>query len=209
MKGSLAVPIMATEIHLHLTSGQKRAFYQENVSLIKTIFDDLHFHIFARTSQIIVGNNEAYAFPGTALIGISFQTTLFPGSFIDRETVTGTVIRQIEKESFLRKRSMAFSFQEGAMNSIISEVEFSTGKRIYLEASEIIESPIDTRSNMHHLFKNPCLFCRRLQGGFSIWNTAQIVSWTHYPALNLPNHSWQAELMPELAMVQTKSLALH
>ena len=189
---------MATEIHLHLTSGYKRAFYQDNISLIKNIFDDLDFQIFARASQIIVGREEAFAFPGTALIGISFQTTLFPDSFVERERLTGTVIRQIEKESFLEKRSKPIEVKDGIRHSIISEIEFSTGKRIYLEASELVQSRLEARLNMHHLFTSPCIYCRRFEGGFSIWNTAHIVSWTHYPSLEVPSNSWQAEPMPEI-----------
>ena len=45
--------------------------------------------------------------------------------------------------------------------------------------------------------REQALSCRRLEGGFRIWNTAHIVSWSHYPKLEVPANAWPAESLAQ------------
>jgi hypothetical protein len=188
---------LPTGIQLHLTTGRKHWFYQENAELVGTIMDDLDGNVFSKESLVIDGADEVSSFPGSALIGITILTDVLPESFLEKEKLSKTVVTQISLETFQYSRLQLISKYEGMRGALLSEIEFVSGERLYLEFSEVARNAMGERSVMHHLFSRPSISSRRPEGGFSIWNTAHIVSWSHYPKLDAPGDSWPAETLTE------------
>src|SRR6185503_12232370 len=119
-------------------------------------------------------------FPGHALIGITILTDPIPESYLDREKISKTIVNQISQETFQFRRLQLMAKIEGQRGFLLSELEFASGERLFLESSEIAANAMGERAALNHLFSKPSLSCRRLDFGFSIWNTAHIVSWSHY-----------------------------
>ena len=179
-------------------------FYQEDQDLVGKICEGADGQIFSRASLIIESVDGVTSFPGNALIGITILTEPLPHSFLEHEASSKINIRQISQESFLVRRPQAISSIEGARGFTLSEIEFVSGEHLFLEASAVAQSGMRERNTLHHLFSNPSLWCRRLEGGFSIWNTAHIVSWSHFPKLEVPANSWRAETLTEPVVGQAK-----
>jgi hypothetical protein len=197
-----------TGIQLHLVTGRKHMFYQESPSLVETICNDLDGQIFSRASLIIDSQDDSTSFPGQALIGITLLTDPLPESFIERERLSKTVVTQISQETFQYRRLQLMAKVEGVRSALLSELEFSSGERLFLEFSEVAVSGMRERTALHNLFSRPSLSCRRLDCGFSIWNTAHIVSWSHYPKLEVPGNAWPAESLPEHVRADAKIVTM-
>ena len=180
-------------IHLHLTSGLKRVFHQDNPRLIATIFDEFDGRLFTQPTLIIESRDSVTAFSSHSLIGISILTDQVPNSLSLREGRSKTVVTEITQENYLQLRHQNIPKVEGIRSNILSEIVFVSGQHLYLEFSEIAIGGMGERAELHHQFSNPSLACRRLGGGFSLWNTAQIVSWSHSPKLESPDTSWNLE----------------
>ena len=179
-------------IHIHLINGTTRVFRQDNPELIAVICNDLDGKLFTQSTLIIDSMGESITFSGHALMGISILTDQIPNSISMRESMTGSLVTQISKDSFLDLRRQNVPKVQGIRSNILSELVFASGEHIYLESSEIAIGGLGERAEMHHLFTNPSQACRKLGGGFSLWNTAQIVSWSHSPKLEAPGNSWSA-----------------
>lgn len=179
-------------IHIHLVTGVTRVFRQENPEFIAVICNDLDGKLFSQSTLIIDSADEAIAFSGQALMGVSILTDQIPNSISMRETMSRTRVTQITKENFIELRGQKIPKVEGIRSNILSEIVLTSGQHIYLESSEIAIGGMGERAEMHHLFANPSLACRKLGGGFTIWNTAHIVSWSHSPKLEAPGNSWSA-----------------
>jgi hypothetical protein len=186
-----------TGIQLHLSTGRKHWFYQENADLVANICSDLDGQIFTRASLIIDGAEDVTAFPGQALIGITILTDPLPETFFERERLARTVVTQISQETFQYRRLQLLSKLEGYRSTLLSELEFTSGERLFLQFSEVAVNGMGERNVLNHLFSRPSLSCRRLEGGFSIWNTSHIVSWSHYPKLEAPGNAWPASTFSE------------
>ena len=200
--------IQPTGIQLHLITGNKPMFYQEDSGLVALICADLDGRVFTRPSLIIESREDVTAFPGHALVGITVLTDPLPASFLEHERLTKAVVSEISPETFKIQRLRNLAKVEGTRGPMLCEIELTSGDRLFLELSEVAENGIDERSSMHHLFSRPSIACRRLEGGFSIWNTAHIVSWSHYPKLEVPAGSWPADpIAPPQPTIQ-KALSL-
>lgn len=180
-------------IQIHLASGNKRMFYQDNAEQADRILKDLDGRVFTRDTVIIEGPDAIHAFPSNELIGISIITDLMPESFMEMERASETVVSQIAQDAYLFQHHQYLTKVVGKMSSTFSELEFVSGERLFFEMQGITENIPGERFALNHLFKSPSLFCRRLHGGFSIWNTRKVVSWTLYPKLESPSSAWQAE----------------
>jgi hypothetical protein len=195
-------------VQLHLVTGRKHLFYQEDKDLVQRICGDLDGLIFSRASLVVDSIDGVTAFPGHSLLGISVLTEPIPSSFLARESLSRTIITQISQEDFEERRLLAKPRREGERMVVLSELEFVSGEHLYLEFSEIALSALGERNALHHLFSNPLLSCRRLEGGFSIWNTAHIVSWSHYPKQEVPTNAWLGELLEGPIQTATEVVSL-
>ncbi len=194
---TLNVICQPTGVQLQLVTGRRYMFYQEDPTLATSICNDLDNQIFSRPSLIVDSVEEVTAFPGHALLSITILVEMLPESFFAKERLSKTVTTQITLEEFESRRRQNIAKEEGKRGAVVSELEFVNGERLYLEFSEIAASAMGERNALYHLFSHPSLWCRRLGGGFTIWNTAHIVSWSHHPKLDVPGNAWQAELLPE------------
>ena len=192
MQKNLANSIHPIEIHLHLVSGRTHIYSQNDLNLARKICDAIDGSIFNKPSIIIESDNDMNTFPGTALLGISVYSEPLPDSYLKHELGTNTTVRKISHAQYQESYGQIAEKSEGQRELVLSEVEFVNGARIYLEINEIAAFSADERSAMHHLFSHPALICRVI-GGFSIWNIAHIVSWSHYPKMNVPIDSWVAD----------------
>jgi hypothetical protein len=195
-------------IQLHLITGRKRLFYQEDAEIVSEICNDLDGQIFSRASLVMNSADDTTAFPGPSLIGITVLTDPLPDSFLERERTSKTVVTQISSETFQYKRLQLMSKVEGVRGLILSELEFASGEHLFLEFSEVAKSGLGERNALQHLFARPSLSCRRLDCGFSIWNTSHIVSWSHYPKLEAPSNAWAAESLAEHAQADGKIVTM-
>ena len=195
MQTTLANSVHPIEVHLHLTSGRKHIFTQSDLGFAKKICDDINASIFKEQSIVVEGKDEIYAFSGHALIGITVYTDPLPDSYLKHEMLTRSTVMQITHEMHRERHEQTISTHEGERCLVLSEVEFCNGARLYLEFNEVTALSIDERSTMHHLFTHPALMCR-VNGGFSIWSTSHMCSWTHYPKLHIPLNSWVADAAP-------------
>lgn len=195
-------------IQIHLANGQTRVFQQDIPEFVTTICNDLDGRVFTQPTLIIQAEDNVVAFCGPALIGISILTDQIPNSFSLRENRSKTVVSQITQENFLLRRHQNRPKTEGIRSSILSEIVFVSGEHLYLEFSEIAIGGMGERAEMHHLFSNPSLACRKLGGGFSLWNTAQMVSWSHAPKLETPDNSWHAVEVLGTSNAPTKILSV-
>jgi len=186
-----------TGIQLHLITGHKLLYYQQNAEISTAICNDLDGHIFSRASLVIESIDHVTSVPGNAMIGITVLVNNLPDSFLEREKLSGSKITQISPESFQLRRLRDSPRVEGHRSPTLSEIEFVSGEHLFHEINEVAVNGLGERDALHHLFKRPSLSCRRLEGGFSIWNTAHIVSWTHFPKLEVPNNAWAAEALVE------------
>ncbi len=186
-----------TGIQFHLITGRKQMFYQEDAELVARICGDLEGHIFGRANLILNGEDDVTAIPGSAMIGITILTHPLPDSFHERERLTQIVITQISQESFQFKRLRDLAKVKVGRSPILSEIEFVSGERLFLEFNEVAAGGVEERNVLQQLFARPYLSCRHLDGGFSVWNTAHIVSWSHYPKLGASPSSWQIVRVPE------------
>lgn len=195
-----------TGIQIHLVTGHKRMFYQEDLELVAKICNDLDGRIFSRASLIIDSALDVTAIPGTAMLGITILTDPLPPAFYEAEKASKTVITQISQEAFQLRRLQDMSKVEGRRSPILCELEFVSGEHLFLEFSEIALSGMGERNALNHLFTRPSLSCRRLDGGFSIWSTSHIVSWSLYPKLEVPANAWPAEAIVEHVPGEAKSI---
>ena len=195
-------------IQVHLINGTTREFQQDNPEAIAAICNNLDGRVFTEANLIIAGKHEAIAFSGHALIGVSILTDQIPNSIKLREDLLKTVVTQISKESYLDLRNNNMPKVTGIRSNILSEIVFLNGQQLFLEFSEIAIGGLGERAEMHHLFTNPSLACHRLGGGFSLWNTAQMASWSHSPKLEAPDTAWNALEVLEPENITTKKYSL-
>lgn len=180
-------------IQVHLLTGRKHMFYQEDPQLVEAIAQNLSGQIFSRPSLIIDGRDGSMSFPGHAIVGITVVSDPLPESFLKREQASNVVVTQISAETFHIQRLRLKATLEGVQSALLSEIEFVGGERLYLEFCELGVSGLQERSALGHLFSSPSISCRRADNGFSIWNTAHIVSWSNFPKREVPSNAWPAE----------------
>ncbi|MEQ1934903.1 MAG: hypothetical protein ABL962_13670 [Fimbriimonadaceae bacterium] len=181
-----------TSIQLHLITRRKPIYYQDDARLVAKIFEELDGHIFTG-SLLIDGDNDVNAIAAQSLIGVTIKSEVLPKSLTDRVATMRAVTTQITWEDFQRRRETPMEKVVGERCCVLSELEFVTGELLFLEFNEVALGAMGERSVLQHLFSRPSLFCRTLEGGYSVWNTAHIVSWSHYPKLDTPPSAWSAK----------------
>lgn len=180
-------------VQVHLVNGHKWIFYQENQSQIDKICSDLEGSFFSKPSLIIDNVDHITAFPCHSLLGISVLTENLPENFIRMENLSNRTAQQIGEEEFIRMRYQATSKIEGHQSRTLSQLEFVSGESLFIEINDAVENGMEERSSLYHLFSRPTLATRRQDFGFSLWNTAQIVSWSLYPSTEVPSTAWQVD----------------
>ena len=199
-----------TEIQLHLITGESLYYFQSDPEVVTGICRDLDAHVFTRTGLIMDSAEEVTAVAGPALIGISILTNPLPPTFLNHERETGTMITQISPEAFRVRRNHGLTKVEGERNVTLAEIVFTSGAHLFLAIDEVAVGGMGERAVLQHHFTRPSLACRRKDGGFSIYNTAHIVSWSHFPKLEVPDitNSWRVQTLAEHQANPPKALCL-
>ena len=180
------------EIHLHLVNGETHRFLQNDPELAHKVVEQVNLKVFTQPSLVIAGQDRVWAYPGAALAGISLITESGQQELL-RLSPFPIVPREIAESDYQAGQPDAHS-AEGPSLGVLAEIEFTSGQRVRLEiqAPQAV-SGMQERHILHTLFTGPGLLCRRLGGGISIWNRAQMISFSIVSKLEVPSNAWFAE----------------
>ena len=180
------------ELHLYLKNGDTHKFAQSDPDLIRQTLSQINHKVFAQPALLIHGDDVATAYPGSALNGIGVVIDSVPAELLRLDP--HGLMEQISEEDYHFERRRAAPIVEGRPFVMLSEIGFSSGLKLWLK-SHVTEAGMDVqeRQMLHHAFSPPTVVCRRLGGGISIWNRAQMLSYSFSPKPKTPANAWPAE----------------
>lgn len=185
------------ELHLHLSNGRTHEWQQNDPQLAQSIIGQLTPKVFAQPSLILYGESCVTAYPGAALIGVSVIMAELPEELlhlIGTPASNSSSFWEITEDEYSAKQRVVQPITEGEPFLMLSEIELSSGRRLYIENHvEAAVSASQERQILHHIFAHPTLACRRLDGGLSLWNRAHFVSFSFCPKPTVPANAWPAE----------------
>ena len=183
------------EIDLHLINGRTHKFIQNDPVQARRILQQISPKIFAQPSLVITGYNQSAAYAGATLIGISLLMERIPEELLDSGPLPALPLEITQAEYQARQSAMP-AVGEGSPPASVLEIEFTSGRRLWLEFPlPATTSGLQERHLLHNLFSMPGLLCRRLGGGVSLWNGMQVASCSFAPELDAPSNAWAAELV--------------
>ncbi len=183
------------EINLHLVNGTTHHFIQNDPALAQEILHQISPKVFTRPSLVISGNNRSAAYAGSALVGISIVMETLPEELLHLGPLPMLPWEITESHFRDRQQAMPIRREDGPAAAVV-EIEFTNGHRLWLEfQAPKAASEMQQRHLLHNVFSLPGLMCRRLDGGVSLWNGAQMVSCSFTPELDPPSNSWSADLV--------------
>lgn len=187
--------VRANEIRLHLCNGERHTYYQDGLTLAPSIVDDSDREIFHRAGLIHDGEKLILDYHGQDVFGITVLAMWPYETFFERERLLGIVVKEIgygatsKGEPEWNQSGTGLGQNSSRMLKIFTEIEFSTGTKLFLEFTQVAEEGISEELVLNHIFSHPSLCCRRIGGGLSIWNTEHIVSWSNFPRLVVGSES--------------------
>ena len=183
------------EIDLHLINGRTHKFIQNDPALAQRILRQISPKIFTQSSLVVTGYNRSAAYAGATLIGISLLMETIPEELLNTGPLPALPL-EITQADYEAKQSAMLSAGGGQPPVSVLEIEFTSGRRLWLEVPmPPVTSGMQERHLLHNLFSMPGLLCRRLGGGVSLWNGAQVASTAFTPELDAPSNAWAAELV--------------
>lgn len=187
------------ELHLHLSNGHTHEFIQDNQELAAQVIGQITPKVFTQPSLILSGESEVVAYPGSALLGLSVLMEEIPDELFQLVGIpSGNVSSfwEITEDEYQAKRRVVQPIVEGEPFLMVSEIELSSGQRLWIEnhVTHAI-SAMQERQVLHNIFAQPILACRRPDGGISLWNRAHFVSFSFCPKPTVPSNAWPAERM--------------
>ena len=183
------------EIDLHLINGGTHKFIQNDPVLAQRVLQQISPRIFTQPSLVVTGYNRSAAYAGATLIGISLLVETIPDDLLKSGPLP-TLPLEITQADYQARQSAMPAVGEGQTPVSVLEIEFTSGHRLWLEvARPAATSGLQERHLLHNLFSMPGLLCRRLGGGVSLWNGAQMASCSFTPELDAPSNAWAAEFV--------------
>ena len=185
----VAPPLL--ELHLHLLNGTTRTFVQNDPDLARQLLRQMGPRVFAQPALILHGPDQVTAFPGSALAGLSILMDPLPEELLRLDPFPCVEVTQ---EEYQAERYTQAGIIEGRPFLMLSEVEMSSGRRLWfaIQVSEAMGG-FQERQMLHNAFTLPSLISRRLGGGLSLWNRAQMVSCSFSPKPDVPGTAWPVE----------------
>lgn len=187
------------ELHLHLVNGSTHKFMQHNPQVVEQILPQLNPRIFTQPTLVLFGQNTVNTYPSSALIGISLIMEPLPESLLrlTRDPALGVVdMQELAVADYQAKKRVAQPIVAGQPAVSLHEIEFVSGHRLWVEVSiQAAANKMEERQLVKHAFEGPNLVCRRLGGGLSIWNRAQMVSYSFSPKPEVPMLALPVEAM--------------
>lgn len=187
------------ELHLHLVNGNTRKFAQNDPEAVEQILGQMNQTIFSQPTLVVHGHHVATTYRTSALIGISLLMDPLPESLLrlTHKLRHGVgEIQEISEAQYNARLHEMKSTVAGQPAVRLNEIEFVSGHRIWLEVS--IESAVNDmqeRQLVKHAFEGPTLVSRRIDSGVSIWNRAQMVSYSFTPKPEVPMPALPAEFV--------------
>ncbi|BDI28771.1 hypothetical protein CCAX7_008220 [Capsulimonas corticalis] len=180
------------ELHLYLKNGDTHKFVQHDPELIRQTLSQINHKVFAQPALLIHGDDVATAYPGSALNGIGVVIDPVPEELLRLDP--HGLMEQISEEDYQFERRRAAPIIEGRPFVMLSEIGFSSGLKLWLKA-HVSEAAmgLQERQMLHNTFAPPTVVCRRMGGGVSIWNRAQMLSYSFSPKPKTPTNAWPAE----------------
>lgn len=192
----MAQPLL--EVHFQLSDGNTIRFAQSDPASVQNILAHVqHGKIFTQPSLVLAGTNSVTAIQCAAItrLDLVLQDQDIPQWLLDLEP-NGIQKREISLEQFLERVQSDESPQPGQDQSItlLEDIRLVGGTRCTMEVHlPVRSSHMMQRQHLLNVFSLPSLSCRRLGGGISILNPAQIMAHTYHPGLEPPAGAWPAE----------------
>ena len=189
------------EIQLHLANGRTHRFAQNDSELAQRVLDQVEVNVFSRETLVIYGEQVVHAYSGQAVVGISLIMDPLPDTlfhFVELPAGHADRIVEITEEEYQVGCQYAKPLVEGLPGAVFHEAEMISGQRFWT-ASHVAQavSGWNERSIVHHAFSGPVLGYLRRGGGVTLWNRAQLASYTFSPKPDVPVSSWPAARLPE------------
>ncbi len=173
-----------TVLELHFVNGQKQTFCHNTSDVASRICLDFSNDLFRNTHFIVEGSQDVTVVTGQFLLGITVIVTPLPESCLAQEQKAQAVAVQMSKASYESKRLACQGLDELSI-PILTDVLLASSEHVYFEFLELDRGGPGDRYRIHDLFSEASLSTRNIEGGFSLWNTAHFVSWSHFPKLEL------------------------
>ena len=179
------------ELHLHLLDGTTRTFVQNDPDLARQLLRHVGPRVFSQPALILRGPDQVTALPGSALLGLSILMDPLHEELLRLDPFPCV---EITREEYQAERYAQADIIEGRSSLMLSEVEMSSGRRLWfaIQALEAVGA-FQERHMLHNAFALPSLVSRRLGGGLSLWNRAQMVSCSFSPPPDVPGTAWPVE----------------
>ena len=185
----IQAPPPLLELHLHLLDGTTRTFVQDDPALVRQIIPQIGHGLFShglftQPALVLYGQDHVTVYPGSALAGLSLLMAPADQGLLP---LGPCPCIEITQEDYQAEQHAPQGMVKEQPFLIRSEVEMSTGRRLWLAVPALPLIPgFQERQMLHTLFSLPAFLCRRRGGGLSLWNRAQIVRCSFYPNLDVP-----------------------
>ncbi|BCM92661.1 hypothetical protein IAD21_04543 [Abditibacteriota bacterium] len=181
------------EVHFHLADGSTTSFAQSDAGAVRGILANVqHGRIFAQPTLVIAGTSSVTALPGNLItrLDLVLSEADIPNWLLQLEP-NGIIKTEISLEQFQLSQE---SHADPASTTLWEDIRLAGGSRCLMEVHRPVQSSLTVqRQHLQNVFSLPSLSCRRLGGGVSLLNPAQIVSHTYYPKMEPPASAWVAE----------------
>ena len=182
------------EIHLHLVNGNIHKFTQNDPSQAELILSQFNLKLFALPSLIIYGDKKVVTYQGSSLLGVTIIMKELREDVLQVNENPKITIKEITQENYITLHSKLKTAVEGEPLIILNEIEFVSGKRLWLEGHiPHAAVGIQMRQLIHNWFQIKSLLCHSLDGGLTIWSRAHMLSCTLSPTPDVPLNSWPAD----------------
>ncbi len=195
-------PIPALQIQVHFEDGRVTKFVQAEPMRASAIISHLvPARLFIAKQLILAGTNSLSAIQTAFVVSVDFISDSLPKwEFL----YNARDIEQVEEAVFRSdfKPENYGPVIPPAVIEIFAEIELVSGKRMFVRMKLPIEQPnlqpIEMAMFLQNLIASHGFYFRRLGGGLTVINPAQIVRFTFYPGPaheSVPANAWQAEMV--------------
>ena len=192
----------ALEVHLHLEDGRISKFRQEDPARIAAILSHLvPARLFIAKQFILAGVDSLSAMQTAFIVSVDFISDALPQwEFL----YNAQDIEQISEETFRTdfKPEEYKIVYPPAVVEIFAEIELVSGQRLFIRLKLPLDrpsiQPIEMAMFLQNIVASHGFYFRRLGGGLTIVNPAQIVRFTFYPGPqpeSIPANAWQMEML--------------
>lgn len=189
------------DICVHLTSGMKYLFKQEDEIQVNAMFQSFHpMSLYSRSEIVIQGAASTRGFPSDSVECIEFITDLEAG-WQFRPGLENLIALSEEtykkREDVLCGKVDELRKLEKPGNKINGLAEFvmKSRKKILFEYTAVTKAWIDQIVMVQHFMRTPAVYAKREQGGYLLVHTKNVDHWVLVPGpAAVPRLVWSAEL---------------